>query len=87
MRDEASVKRALRDWIVRTNGRIDAAVVTDGTPLVAQGILRSVDVLELVLFLEELLERTIDVERIVPGSFGSIDAIYRSFFGEDGRAA
>lgn len=87
MTSEIAVKRALRDWIVRTSGRVDAAVVTDGTPLVAQGILKSVDVMELILFIEELLERSIDVERIVPGSFGSIDAIYRSFFGEDERAA
>lgn len=81
-------KQALREWLARTSGRVAAADIEDETPLVSQGILKSVHVLELILWIEERLERSIDPERIRPGSFGCIDAIYGSFFGEeDGCAA
>ncbi len=86
--NEEQTKQALREWIARTNGRVSVADIEDGTPLVSQGILKSVHVLELILWIEERLERSIDPERIRPGSFRCIDAIYGSFFGEeDGCAA
>lgn len=86
--NERGTKRALREWLARTNGRVAAADIGDATHLVSQGILKSIHVLELILWIEERNERSIDPERIRPGSFGSIDAIYASFFAEeDDRAA
>ena len=85
---ESGTKQDLREWIARTNGRVAAAEIADETPLVSRGILKSVHVLDLILWIEERLERSIDPERIRPGSFACIDAIYGSFFDEeDGRAA
>ncbi len=86
--NEARTKQMLREWIARTNGGVAVADIEDETALVSQGILKSVHVLDLILWIEERLERSVDPERIRPGSFGCIDAIYRSFFGEEnGHAA
>ena len=83
-----STKQELREWLALTNGRVAAGEIENATPLVSQGILKSVHVLDLILWIEERLERSIDPERIQPGSFACIDAIYGSFFDEeDGRAA
>ena len=83
-----SVKQELREWLARTSGRVTAGEIEDATPLVTRGILKSVHVLDLILWIEERRGRPIDPERIRPGSFATIDAIHACFFeGEDDRAA
>jgi hypothetical protein len=73
--DPAAARVALRDWVVRCTGRIGAADLRDDTPLLTEGILTSIDVMELLLELERLRGAPVDVRRIEPGSFHSIDAI------------
>lgn len=83
MSNETHVRTALRHWIVETSGRIAHEDLTDHTPIFRDGILRSVQVSDLILFIEELAEKTVDVERIMPGVFRDIDTIYRNFFAHD----
>lgn len=83
MSDESRIRAALRRWIVDTSGKSPAADLADDTPLFRVGILRSVQVTDLILFIEELAERAVDVEQIKPGVFRDIDTIYRNFFAGD----
>jgi hypothetical protein len=88
MKNEQQTKQALREWLARMNGRVSAADIGDATGLVSGGILKSIHVLDLILWIEEQLQRQVEVQRIRAGSFASVDAIYRSFFSaEDDRAA
>ena len=88
MKNEAKTRRALRAWLAAKNGRVSASNIDDATGLVSEGILKSVHVMDLILWIEDRLGQQIEVQRIRAGSFASIDAIYRSFFSEeDDRAA
>ena len=80
MKTEVEVRAALRDWIVRTNGKVPAAEIADDTPILERRIVKSLDILDLILFLEELREKPIDVEKLKPGVFRNIDAIWTNFF-------
>ena len=79
----SDVRGALRKWM-KEHSRIaigDGAL-TDATPLIEEGILSSVQVPDLLLFIEDLRGRPVDVAELKPGSFRSIDAITAAFFGE-----
>jgi len=80
MKTQAEIRATLRDWVVRTNGKITAAEVLDDTPILERRIVKSLDIMDLILFLEELSGRPIDVEKLKPGVFRSIDAIWENFF-------
>ncbi len=86
MKSEADVKAALRQWVAATNGKIPPDALTDETPIIEQRIISSLQVMDLILFLEQLRGRPIDVERLQVGVFRTIHAIYANFFveGADG---
>ena len=58
---EAEIKRALRDWIV-DRAKDKPAEMHDETPVLETGILSSLDVVELILFVEHLLGAEVDVD-------------------------
>ena len=75
----AEVRAQLRDWILK-NGKVkDPAALTGETPLVASGILSSLQIMELILFLERAADVAIDVEQLRPGTFKNMDSILASF--------
>ena len=85
MKTQVEIRETLRDWIVRTSGKVKASDVQDDTPILERRIVKSLDVMDLILFLEELRGRPIDVESLKPGVFRDIDAIWTNFF--DGAKA
>lgn len=80
MKTESEIRAALKDWIARANGKISREALADDIPIFREGVLKSVQVPELILYIEELSERPVEVDKIVPGVFRDIDSIYRSFF-------
>lgn len=83
MSDETRIRAALRQWITDGSDRASAEEIADDTPLFRSGILRSVQVTDLILYIEELAGRTVDVEQIKAGVFRDIDTIYENFFASD----
>ncbi len=77
------VRDALRQWIADASSKRAAQELTDDTPLFRSGILKSVQISDLILTIEELAQRPVDVEQIKPGVFSDIDTIYRNFFAHD----
>ncbi len=78
--NEASVRQALRQWV---ESRAEAAAtgsVDDQTPLIASRLLTSLQVTDLLLYIEELRARSIDASSLRPGVFRDIDTIYATFF-------
>ncbi len=69
----------MRRWILKRAQAKPAADFSDQTPLLETGILSSLDVVELVLFLENLRGSEVDVDRIEPESLHSIDTLYENF--------
>jgi len=74
---------ALRQWIAGVSDKTTLESLADDTPLFRNGILKSVQVSDLILYIEELAGRAVDVEQIKLGAFRDIDTIHRSFFTHD----
>lgn len=83
MNTGANVRDALRRWIADVSGKTSVEKLADDTPLFRSGILKSVQVSDLILYIEELAEHPVDVEQIKPGVFSDIDTIYCNFFAHD----
>jgi acyl carrier protein len=72
----------LRAWIADKDGRICATDITEQTPIVEQRILSSLQVVNLLLYIEQMRGVPIDVESLQPRSFRSLATIYQQFFAE-----
>ena len=77
--NDCEKKTALRHWILERNTTIRAQELADDTPILKERILTSLQIMDLVLFLEELGKRTIKSESLRPGAFDTVDAIYENF--------
>jgi acyl carrier protein len=76
-------REALRQWIAGVSDKTTPENLADDTPLFRNGILKSIQVSNLILYIEELAGRAVDAEQIKPGVFRNIDTIHRSFFAHD----
>jgi acyl carrier protein len=78
--DNSNVRQALRDWIRSKAKTADAATINDQTLIIEEGLITSVDVLELFLLIEELGDIQIDATELQPDMLESIDQICQTFF-------
>lgn len=79
--DQTALRQALRQWVLARAGTPNAEAVQDRTPLIGSGLITSLQVLDLVLFIEELRGAPIEVRMLRPDAFRDIDAICATFFG------
>ena len=76
---ESEIKSALRTWIVdRAKDR--PADMKDDTPVLETGILSSLDVVELILYVEHLKGGEVEVDDLNAESIRDVNAIYSTFF-------
>ena len=80
MTSEEEIRQSLRDWIARKNGKIRPEDLNDQTPIIEQRIISSLQVMDLIFYLEQLSGKPIEVDDLKPGVFRDIDSIYRNFF-------
>ncbi len=78
MSDRRNAKQVLKTWL-RENAR-SPATIGDDTPLLAQRLITSLQVMELVLLIEELSGTPIDAALLEPGSFRDVNTICVKFF-------
>ena len=77
---ETQIREQLRTWIVK-RAKDKPSELRDDTPILESGILSSLDVVELILFVEQLRGgEEIAVDDLSPEAIRDVDAIYRSFF-------
>jgi hypothetical protein len=73
-------RQALRDWMSEhARTQIDG-LLGDDTPLIEEGILSSIQVPDLIQFIEDLRGKPVDIAELRPGVFRSLDAIVATFF-------
>ncbi|MBW3626182.1 MAG: hypothetical protein KY412_01075 [Actinobacteria bacterium] len=77
---DTEVREALRSWIAERNPDLPAGEPSDDTPLIERRYLTSLQVTDLLLYVEELRQAPIDPASLRPGVFRSIDAIHSAFF-------
>jgi acyl carrier protein len=73
----------LKSWISQRSKSGASLELRDDTPILAEGILSSLDVVELVLFIENLRGAEVDADQIQPEALVDIDSIYETFFDGD----
>lgn len=86
MRSDGEIREALRSWVRGKVPDLDAGGLTDDTALFEQRLLRSVNVPELLLLLEGLRGKAIDVDELQPGDFRDIDTLVKRFGSGDPAA-
>ncbi len=79
----ATTKTRLRAWILEHGRRIDAAELTDDTPLLEKRILSSLQIADLLLFLEELRGTPVELEGLTGASFRDLGSMARAFLPAD----
>jgi len=75
--DYAAVAR-LRDWLAAKNGR--AGEITMDTDLINEGVLDSLQMVNFLLYIEEIRGREIPEAMVQPAYFTSLRVIYDTFF-------
>ena len=78
----ASSKERLRAWVLEHGRRIDGVELTDQTPLLEKRILSSLQIADLLLFLEELRGTPVELEGLNGASFRDLDSMTRNFLAE-----
>jgi hypothetical protein len=82
-----SRKERLRAWILEHGKRIDPRDLRDDTPLLERRILTSLQLADLLLFLEELRGTPVDVEGLTGSAFRDLDSMVKAFLPEEAAHA
>jgi acyl carrier protein len=80
MNEATSIHNALREWIATASTNAGAIEITDSTAIIEQRIITSVQVMDLILFIQELSGKPIQVEDLKAGAFRDVNTIYKTFF-------
>ncbi|MEE2730344.1 MAG: hypothetical protein VYA55_05945 [Pseudomonadota bacterium] len=75
----SNLKHQVREWILSTNPKVDGATLTDETPLLEQKILSSIQLMDLILFLEHVQGQPVDIDQVRPENFHSLNTICAAF--------
>ena len=78
MISEENIKENIRQWLLKKS--LTNKTVSLSTPLLKEKIINSVQIMDLILYIEHLSHGSVKAEQINPNSFNSIDSIYSAFF-------
>ena len=79
--NEYEIRDQLRSWLLaHAKNPIPAEQLRDDLPILESGLLSSLDVVEFVVFIEELRGDEVDPDEIEPEVFTNIDSLYLAFF-------
>ena len=77
---EAEIRQQLRSWILDRASAPADRLKSDELPILDEGLLSSLDIVEFILFIESLRGEEVDIEAIEPEVFTNINALYEAFF-------
>lgn len=78
--EEKVIREELRGWILDRAGASPDRLSNDEMPILDEGLLSSLDVVEFILFIESLREEEVDIEAIEPEVFTNINSLVEAFF-------
>ena len=78
---ETEIRNRLRGWILERSGASGERLASDELPILEEGLLSSLDIVEFILFIESLRGEEVDIEAIEPEVFTNINTLYKAFFG------
>jgi len=84
MNNEKETKQVLREWVAKKSKDCVIDSIKDDTLILEKRIITSVQIMDLILYLENLTGLPVNIDQVQPGVFSSIDSIYTAFFAEVG---
>jgi acyl carrier protein len=85
MKQASEIRQTIRAWVEQTSGKLQPGELQDTTPILEQRIVSSLQIIDMILMLEALAERPIDVADLKPGAFKDIETICQTFMGGPSR--
>ncbi len=82
MNHEHPIKDELCRWVATHSAIFGEEAVPSNMAIIEKRIITSVQLMDLILYLEHLKGEPINPEHIKPGAFTSVDSIYQQFFCE-----
>lgn len=77
MKSKEEIYQGLRDWILKTNGKITPEELKNDTQLIKGRIITSLQALDFILYIEEMTGKTVpDINKLTPHTFRTVDSIY-----------
>lgn len=70
----------LSNWILDRANVTDREFFDSQTKIIDDGLLTSLDVVELILFIEDLRGEEVDIDALEPESFANIETLVETFF-------
>lgn len=80
MLDALTIRPQLRSWLLTHSSTAPPEPFADDLPILEVGLLNSLDIVEFVLFIEDLRGLEVDTDAIEPEVFTSIDTLWDAFF-------
>lgn len=84
MKTQEDMKKELHAWIVKNSVRIKPEELCNDTDIIRERIINSLQIIDLLLFVERLSGAAVEVEQLKPGAFKNIDTIYKNFLEHQG---
>lgn len=78
--DRESILQSLRDWLRSASSKNATIEIDADTDIIESRILESLQLVELVLFLEKKTQRAILAEDLNPAKLRTLNSIYDNFF-------
>jgi hypothetical protein len=85
MKNETEVRLAVREWLTknaskRKRGTAPSPELTDETLIIDQGVVSSLKLMQLVVFIGELRGSPVEMDGVAPAQLASVNAIWTHFF-------
>ena len=77
---DSNIVEKLTDWVLDRANVSNRSAFTVQTQIIDDGLLSSLDVVELILFIEDLRGEEVDIELLEPESFANVDSLVETFF-------
>lgn len=74
-------RKALKQWLLQKNPALAPANLDYTTPLIKNGILTSLQLMEFIVYLERLSDRDLCIDDLKPAVFLNIETVQKNFFG------
>ena len=78
--NDKDVASLLSEWILNRAGVSDSSGFAVTTRIIDDGLLTSLDVVELILFIEDLRGEEVDADALEPESFTNVETLMATFF-------
>lgn len=78
--NESEIRRQLREWIIN-RAKNKPASLADDVPVLERGILTSLDIVELILYIEKLRGgEEVSPDALEPSAFRDVNSMMQAFF-------